>query len=330
MSKSLGTGVDPRDLIDRYGTDAVRAWAASVAMSSQDVRFDESRVEGYRRFCNKLWNATRLVLSSPGSPTAVTPGTFEVHEHLEDRWIVSRLMYACSAITAGIEGFVFQDSMAAAYSFAWNELCDWYLEAAKDRLRAGDPTAQDVAYFCLDTLFRMLHPFMPFVTEELWSRTPGHLDSVMRAPWPEPDGRFVDPEAEQSFREVMTIVEEVRGHRQVAGAPPRGGSLHMDQPIDRAVATLASRLAWVELVDEMEGGTPLASVPARVTFPSGAGDGRQADAKRDAERARLKLDLAKTEAQLAKPEFLAKAPQEIVRKLEDRAAELRAAIDRLQ
>jgi valyl-tRNA synthetase len=128
----------------------------------------------------------------------------------------------------------------------------------------------------------------------------------------------------------MTIVEEVRGHRQAAGAPPRGGSLHMDQPIDRAVATLASRLAWVELVDEMEGGTPLASVPARVTFPSGVGDGRQADAKRDAERARLKLDLAKTEAQLAKPEFLAKAPQEIVRKLEDRAAELRAAIDRLQ
>jgi valyl-tRNA synthetase len=330
MSKSLGTGVDPRDLIDRYGTDAVRAWAASVAMSSQDVRFDESRVEGYRRFCNKLWNATRLVLSSPGSPTVVTPGTFEVHEHLEDRWIVSRLMFACSAVTSGIEGFVFQDSMAAAYSFAWNEFCDWYLEAAKDRLRAGDPTAQDVAYFCLDTMFRMLHPFMPFVTEELWSRTPGHLDYLMLAPWPEADGRFVDPEAEQSFGEVMTIVEEVRGHRQAAGAPPRGGSLHLQQPIDRSVATLAARLAWVELVDEMEGGTPLASVPARVSFPSGAGDSREAEAKREAERARLELDLAKTEAQLSNPEFLAKAPQEIVRKLEDRATELRAAIDRLQ
>jgi valyl-tRNA synthetase len=330
MSKSLGTGVDPRELIDRYGTDAVRAWAASVAMSSQDVRFDESRVEGYRRFCNKLWNATRLVLSSPGSPTAVIPGMFEVREHLEDRWIVTRLMYACSAVTAGIENFVFQDSMAAAYSFAWNEFCDWYLEAAKDRLRAGDPAAQDVAYFCLDTVLRMLHPFMPFVTEELWSRTPGHLDYAMRAPWPEPDGRFVDPESETSFGEVMTIVEEVRGHRQAAGAPPRGGSLHLEQAIDRTVAALAARLAWVELVDEMDGGTPLASVPARVSFPLGGGDRRQADAKRDAERARLKLDLAKTEGQLANPEFLAKAPQEIIRKLEARAAELRAAIDRLE
>jgi valyl-tRNA synthetase len=330
MSKSLGTGLDPRGLIDMYGTDALRAWAASVAMSSQDLRFDESRVEGYRRFCNKLWNATRLVLSSPGSSTAVAPRPLEVHEHLEDRWIVSRLMYASAAVTSGIESFVFQDSIAAAYTFAWNEFCDWYLEAAKERLRAGDPTAQDVAYFCLDTLFRMLHPFMPFLTEELWSRTPGHLDYVMNAPWPEADGRFVDADAERSFGEVMTIVEEVRGYRQAAGAPPRGGSLHLEQEIDRAVAALAARLAWVELVDEMEGGTALTSVPARVSFPSGAVDSRQAEAKRDAERARLKLDLAKTEAQLANPEFLAKAPQEIVRKLEDRAAELRAAIDRLE
>ena len=128
----------------------------------------------------------------------------------------------------------------------------------------------------------------------------------------------------------MTIVEEVRAQRQAAGAAPRGGSLHLEQPIDRAVATLAARLGWVELVDEMEGGTALASAPARVTFPSGGGDSRQSEAKREAERARLKLDLAKTEGQLANPQFLAKAPQEIVRKLEDRAAELRSAIDRLE
>src|SRR4029077_513743 len=137
MSKSLGTGVDPRELIERYGTDAVRAWAASVAMSSQDVRFDESRIEGYRRFSNKLWNATRLVLKSPGTVPAEAPGTLEVHEHLEDRWVMSRLSNACAAETSGIEDFKFQDSMAAAYEFAWNEFCDWYLEAAKQRLRDG-------------------------------------------------------------------------------------------------------------------------------------------------------------------------------------------------
>ena len=129
MSKSLGTGVDPRDLITKYGTDALRAWAASVAMSSQDVRFDETRVEGYRRFCNKLWNATRLLLRSPGTPTARAPGTLEAREYLEDRWILSRLSAAARDITAGIESFTFQDSINSAYGFAW------YLSAGQTRAK---------------------------------------------------------------------------------------------------------------------------------------------------------------------------------------------------
>ena len=327
QSKSLGTGMDPRQLIAKYGADAVRAWAASVAMSSQDVRFDESRIEGYRRFCNKLWNATRLVLSSPGSPSAEARlGVLEAQEHLEDRWVLSRLANASTAATAGIEGFEFQDAIGAAYAFAWNEFCDWYLEAAKERLRAGDAVAQDVAYFCLDNVLRLLHPFMPFVTEELWSRLPGHPDYVMRAEWPQLQDKFVDPAAEESFAQVMRIVEEVRAHRQAAGAPPRGGSLKLGHPIDRVVATLSARLAWVELVDDIEGGIPLAATPGRVTFPSG-GEG---DARRKAELKRLKEELERTGAKLANPEFRAKAPPEIVRKLEERAAELRAAIDRLE
>ena len=322
MSKSLGTGVDPRDLIEKYGTDAVRAWAASVAMSSQDVRFDESRVEGYRRFCNKLWNATRLVLSSPGTVPAERPGTLEVQEHLEDRWIMSRLSNACTAVTAGIEGFEFQDSMAAAYSFAWNEFCDWYLEAAKERLRAGDAAAQDVAYFCLDNVLRLLHPFMPFVTEELWSRTPGHREFLMRAQWP--DAQFIDIAAEETFEQVMRIVEEVRAHRQAAGAPPRGGMLFLEPSTDKTVAGLAAKLGWVELAENLEGGTPLVAAEGRVSFPHGAGDSR-----RQAELRRLESDLAKTEGKLANSEFKTKAPPDIVKKLEDRAAELRSAIDRL-
>ncbi|MEA2655845.1 MAG: valyl-tRNA synthetase, partial [Chloroflexota bacterium] len=227
MSKSLGTGVDPRGLISKYGTDAVRAWAASVAMSSQDVRFDESRVEGYRRFCNKLWNATRLVLSSAGTTPAVPAGAPPAKpQALEDRWILSRLSHSSAAVTAGIEGFKFQDSMAAAYAFAWNELCDWYLEAVKERLRAGDAVAQAIALSCLDHVLRLLHPIMPFVTEELWSLLPGSRDFLMRAAWP--DLQSADPEAEETFGQVMAIVEELRGHRQAAGAPPRGGKLFLD------------------------------------------------------------------------------------------------------
>jgi valyl-tRNA synthetase len=326
MSKSLGTGVDPRDLISKYGTDALRAWAASVAMSSQDVRFDERRVEGYRRFSNKIWNATRLVLSSPGTPSTQPPGFLEAHQNLEDRWILSRLSFASTAITSGIENFAFQDSINAAYSFAWNEFCDWYLEAAKERLREGDPVAQDVAYFCLDNLVRLLHPFMPFVSEELWSRLPGERDYVMQAEWPNLRGRFVDPGAEEDFQNVMAVVEELRGHRQAAGAPPRGGQLHLDRSISEPIARLAARLAHVELVDVLDAqGTPLAVAPGRVSFPAGSGD-----ARREKERKRLEDDLAKVEAKLANEEFQAKAPPEVKRNLEDRAAVTREALERLK
>jgi valyl-tRNA synthetase len=323
MSKSLGTGVDPRELITKYGTDALRAWAASVAMSSQDVRFDETRIEGYRRFCNKLWNATRLVLSSPGLAPANPPGFLESQEHLEDRWILSRLAFASQAITTGIENFSFQDSIAAAYTFAWNEFCDWYLEAVKERLRDGDAVAQDVAYFCLDNLFRMLHPFMPFVTEELWSRLPGDRDFIMRAEWPDLEGKFTDTDAEDTFGQVMTLVEEIRAHRQSAGAPTRGGSLHLDG-VDHTVGSLAARISFVEQVGELERGTALVSAPGHVSFPAGG-----VDTRRQGELKRLREDLAKAETKLANQEFKDKAPQEVVTKLEERAAELRAAIERL-
>jgi len=325
MSKSLGTGVDPRRLIDKYGADAVRAWAASVAMSSQDVRFDESRVEGYRRFANKLWNATRLVLSSPGTPPQGGPGIIEVGEHLEDRWILSRLAQTTAAVTEGIESFTFQDSIGGAYGFAWNELCDWYLEAAKERLHDGDVAAQEVAHFCLDHILRLLHPFMPFVTEELWSRLPGERDYLIRATWPAGLERFVDSKAEERFSLVMQIVEEIRGHRQAAGAPPRGGSLWLEPGLGRQAAELTAALARVDLLTAAaDPGTPLAARPGWVRFPAGTGD-----ARRRAELKRFKDDLAKTEEKLANPDFQTKAPRDVVKKLEDRAVELRASIERL-
>jgi valyl-tRNA synthetase len=156
----------------------------------------------------------------------------------------------------------------------------------------------------------------------------------MRASWPRVE--MVDLPAEESFAQVMTIVEEVRALRQAAGAPLRGGTLRFEQPIDGDVATLAARLAFVELADWVAGnapldaGTPLTSAPARVSFPEG-GSGRKAeeDRRRQAELKRLGDDLGKTEAKLGNPEFRDKAPAEIVTKLEDRAAELRAAIERL-
>jgi len=328
MSKSLGTGVDPRRLISKFGADAVRAWAASVAMSSQDVRFDETRVEGYRRFSNKLWNATRLVLGSVGDkavPPVPDPDDVEL---IEDRWILSRLAAASTDITRGIEEFTFQNSIGAAYTFAWNEYCDWWLEAAKDRLRAGDPAALGIAVFCLDNLFRLLHPFMPFVTEELWSRMPGHGDFLMRTRWPADLTRYGDGQAEFEFESLMQAVEEIRSYRKtVPGAPMKGGAVKLSEPAGPDWVRVLAVLAKVAVVDELPPGKANGLTEGSIVFPTAAAAEPAVIAKKKAE---LQRELDRVEARLDNPEFRAKAPESVIAEMEARAEELRAAIDRLE
>ncbi len=327
MSKSLGTGVDPRELITKFGTDALRAWAASVAMSSQDVRFDEPRVEGYRRFCNKLWNATRLVLGSVGEkavPPVPEPDDVEV---IEDRWILSRLGAAATDITRGIEEFTFQNSIGAAYTFAWNEFCDWWLEAAKDRLRDGDPAALGIAVFCLDNLFRLLHPLMPFVTEELWSRMPGHGDFLMRTRWPADLTRYGDGQAEFEFESLMQAVEEIRSYRKtVPGAPMKGGAVKLSEPAEADWVRVLAVLGSVAVVDELPPGKAYGLTEGSIVFPTAAAADPAVIAKKKAD---LHRELDRVQAKLDNPEFRAKAPETVIAEQETRAEELRAAIGRL-
>jgi valyl-tRNA synthetase len=327
MSKSLGTGVDPRELITKYGTDALRAWAASVAMSSQDVRFDETRVEGYRRFCNKLWNGAKPVLRSIGDgpvPNVPEPDDLEL---IEDRWILSRVASVQREITQGIEEFAFQDSINAGYGFIWNEFCDWWLEASKDRLRAGDETAQAVAIFCLDNAIRMLHPFMPFVTEELWSRLPGERDFVMRAPWPEDLHHYVDGQAEVEFERLIDVVNQIRSYRKtVPGAPAKGGAVKLVSEIDSDWTRALSMLGQVAVIDELPPGKELALTEGSIVFPAVAAVDPAVIAKKKAE---LQKDLDRVQAKLDNPEFRAKAPEAVIAEQEARAEELRTSIDRL-
>ncbi len=327
MSKSLGTGVDPRQLITKYGADAVRAWAASVAMSSQDVRFDESRVEGYRRFCNKLWNATRLVLGNLGDaavPPLPEPDELEL---IEDRWMLSRLASAQREVTDGIEGFEFQDSINAAYGCVWNEFCDWWLEAAKERLREGDQTAQAVAIFCIDNLLRLLHPFMPFVTEELWSRLPGERDFIMRAHWPEDLHRYIDGQAEVEFESLMQTVEEIRSFRKtIQGAPNKGGAVKLSEAAAPDWVQALTVLGKVAVVDDLPPGKSFGLSTGSVVFPSVAAVDPAVTAKKKAD---LQKELGRVTAKLENPEFRAKAPEAVIAEQEARAEELRAAIDRL-
>jgi valyl-tRNA synthetase len=236
MSKSRPeTVVDPREVLRRYGADALRAWCAQVAMSTQDVRFDERRIVGYRRLANKLWNAARLVLGALNEPGdaatgAAAPGLPEPTEPAEegalwlaDRWILSRLQETVRTVTRGIEGFAFHLAVESAQHFTWHEYCDWYLEAAKPRLRRGDPAALGVALHVLDTLCRLLHPIMPFLTEELWRRLPagagGRRDFLVRSAWPVPDPRRSDAEVEVAFARLMQAVEAARQARSRLANP---------------------------------------------------------------------------------------------------------------
>jgi len=326
MSKSLGTGVDPREIIARYGADALRAWAAQIAMSSQDVRFDESRIKGFKLFSNKLWNATRLVLGAvakepPGEPSP--DGALE----LEDRWILSRLQDTVRKVTAGIEGYEFQVAVNSAYDFAWHEYCDWYLEAVKARLRDDDPAARATALHVLDVLFRLLHPFLPFVTDELWSRLPGERDFLVRCAWPEADHRLDNSEAEARFARLMALVEEVRAVRQAAAAGSRGGHLRVGTPLETEARELLTELARVELVAEVSpAATQLAWGDAQLDLPTRA----VPSVRQQAEVERLANELERVEARLANAGFRQKAPPDVVAKEEARASELRSALQRLR
>jgi len=323
MSKSLGTGVDPREVIARRGADALRAWASLVGMSSQDVRFDESRIEGFKRFTNKLWNATRLVLGSLGAEAVATPAPGAELE-LEDRWILSRLQATVEEVTAGIEGFALQRSVTAIYDFAWHEFCDWYLEAIKARLRDGEPAARAVAVHVLDVVIRLLHPFMPFVTEELWSRLPGKRDFLVRTTWPAVETGFRDPEAEARLRPVLDAVQELRAIRKAASALRERAQVTLESDWGAPERSLFERLGHLDLVAGVTGAAARPATFGRVMFPTGraqaAGGGRLAG---------LREELAKIEARLADPAFVEKAPAAVVDKNRARLAEVRADIERL-
>jgi valyl-tRNA synthetase len=314
-------------IIAKYGADALRAWTASVAMSSQDVRYDESRIEGFRRFCNKLWNAAKPILASVGDagvPPLPNPDDLEL---IEDRWMLSRLAAATQAVTDGIEAFAFQDSINAAYACAWNEFCDWWLEAAKTRLKANDPTAQAIGIHCFETLMRLLHPFMPFVTEELWSRLPGKRDYLMRSEWPDDLHTFTDAQAELDFESLMATVYEIRSYRKtVAGAPAKGGAVKLTESLgpdwERALALLGD----IVVTEALPPGKPLGLAAGSIVFPGMAGADRAATQKKiDANQ----KELDRVEAKLANENFLTKAPPEEVDKQRAKADELQAEIERL-
>jgi valyl-tRNA synthetase len=343
MSKTKGNVVDPLSVMERYGTDAFRFTLVALAAQGRDIRLAEDRLEGYRNFANKLWNAARLVLANLEGYDArrakrIAPG-------LADRWIVSRLAAAVSEVRRALRRYRFNDAASAVYRFLWHEFCDWYLEIAKLSLyRAEHAEArlrtQHTLVTVLEATLRLLHPFMPFITEELWQRLPHAGDSIMVAPYPRATLRQTDAEAERAMAPIMAAVTAVRAIRGEMRIPPsvtlavtiRPGaapaafaeSAPLIEALARAALTVdgaatrppASALAVVgdaELYVDLSGVVDLATERQRL----------QKEIKR------VEDFIAQVAAKLARPEFVERAPAEVVAKERERQTENRALRDKL-
>jgi valyl-tRNA synthetase len=338
MSKSRGNVLDPLELIDKYGTDALRFALATGTTPGKDIQLSASKLEAGRNFANKLWNAARYVLSQ-GSGGNLSPATLGLE--LADRWILSRLNRMVAEVNELMADYQFGEAGRRIYEFLWGEFCDWYIEASKVRLQGrADPIP--ILRRVLETSLRLLHPFMPFITEEVWQRAGGE-GSIMMAPYPTADPAALDPEAERRMRLVLEIIRSIRNARAEARVPAARWV--------EAIIAAGHQAAWLEeqraVISSLARAQPLTILHQVTEKPTQALTLVVGDVEvylplagmvdLDHERQRLARELAQAEAELrrleaklANPEFRAKAKPEVVAREEEKLASWRDKASKLQ
>lgn len=343
MSKSLGTGVDPLETIAKVGADALRFALMQQAGKNQDIRFSEKRVENVRNFGNKIWNASRFVImnledyEASEYPVCVE-GDSELA--LEDRWILSRLNKMIEVVNTGFTNYDIDDAANGLYEFIWSEFCDWYIELAKPRLRSGGQTkaqVQGMLVYVLDTALRLLHPIMPFLTEEIWQALPHEGESIMVASFPEANASLIDETAEHEMETVMDIVRAARNLRAELGAAPSkvvdvlvvatGESRASVERNSASIKSLAriGNLAYADSVAESERSKYLTSHLTGIDLyieVAGLIDVEKELARIDSELKSIGKELARSEGKLANEQFVSKAPAAIIEKERRIVAEL--------
>jgi valyl-tRNA synthetase len=333
MSKSLGTGIDPLDEIDAHGADGVRFGLLAMS-SSQDVRYSAEKVQQGEQLANKLWNASRLILTRIDLAARAAPRVGG-DGAVEDRWILSRLAAARSEVDARIEAYDFSHAALALYDFVYGELCDWYLELVKPRLyEAAGEQREDLAATLLHVLGETLafaHPVIPFVTEEIWSFVPGAEGLLAERQATVPGGR--DRDAERAIGAAVEAVQALRGWRDGVRAPA-GARIpaRLDAKGYEETAAHVARLARLELVGG-NGAEPVASIAipggAVHVLPSDAVDLGAAERKLAERRAALEQEIVRCEGKLANDGFVAKAPPPVVAAEREKLARLREELEAL-
>jgi valyl-tRNA synthetase len=305
MSKSLGTGIDPLDEIAEHGADALRFGLLAMS-SSQDVRYSVAKIEQGRDLANKLWNASRLVLLN-AAPVEPAPRAARV----EDRWILSRLELAVERVTRSLDEFDFAHAVLELYRFIWSELCDWYLEIVKPRLYDGEEEASAVLLFALQRVLALAHPFIPFVTEEIWSYTPAGADGpLVVAGFPEPQPERRDGAAEAELGAAIELTRALRRWRDLAGVEAKAvlSARAAEEPHE-----LVGRLSRFEFAADGAGeGEVVTSVGSVDVLTSDALDAEQLERRLGERREKLRSEVERAERKLGNDGFVAKAPPEVV------------------
>jgi valyl-tRNA synthetase len=346
MNKSKGNAVDPLVMIDEYGADAVRAWAAAVGTGGQDVRFNRDRIESYQRFANKLWNATRFLVSrldAGGGVMRANDQVPDIDDLLpEDRWMLAQVAETVEQVDAAIGSYRFHEAMERLYEVTWHSFCDWYVEMIKPRLRDDAPpgsraAAAHTAITTLDVLLRLLHPFMPFITEECAQRLPGAAPSLQLRDWPEVAPSWRDAPAmsqRAAVDEVLQLVQQVRALRDESGIPPgdrhrlqiRGGDPAVG---DEARARLVTALVPVDVGNgEFDGGAAVVAGGLEARYHLVVGERERARALR--RLGELQRTIERLEDQLATPAFTTRARPDVVAEARRRLDEARRQQDALR
>jgi valyl-tRNA synthetase len=346
MSKSLGNSPDPLDVIGTYGADALRFTIVSLAPPGEDVRYAAEKTDLGRHFANKIWNAARFVLLNAPALQADAAAPLEslppAELSLPDRWIVSRLQAVIDDVRAAFAAYRFNDAAMAIYQFLWREYCDWYVELSKIDLASGVPAraqrTASILVHVLEQALRLLHPFMPFVTEEIWQALPvaKAADSIMIAPYPVADPSRCDPAAETVLNQLIETVRSVRNIRAELGIPPNAavpvrvaadGRGERLRDLESYIKTLA-RVDHVELlaVGQRPSGEPSALVEGlgEIFVPlRGVVDTASVRTRLEKDLAKVEKELSGVQAKLSRPDFVDRAPADIVSKERQRAATLR-------
>ncbi|MBQ8732108.1 MAG: valine--tRNA ligase [Oscillospiraceae bacterium] len=340
MSKSLGNGIDPLGVIAEYGADALRFTLATGNSPGNDMRFSEEKVRASRNFANKLWNAARFVLMNMGDKEIVgLPATFTA----EDKWILSKYNTLVKEVTDNLEKFELGLAVAKLYDFIWDILCDWYIELAKIRLNAGGETA-DAALQVLVYVFRgtvtLLHPFMPFITEEIWQALPHEGDTIMTSPWPVWSEEFHFPGEEGDFEKLLEAIRGIRNRRSEMNVPnSRKARVLIETKFAKTFeegAPFLCRLAYaseVQVADKVEadGAVTVITESARIFMPMDDLIDKAKELERlNRELAACKKDQAMLSGKLSNENFVSRAPAAVVETERQRLAGVEEKIKGLE